>query len=80
MISVKLFPTLAARSKSKQRELALPFSQGITPLDILESEGFQEDYIKYVAVMVNGRQAEIKTPLGDGDVVDLMVPIAGGVS
>ncbi len=78
MISVKLFPTVAARSQSKQRDLTLPFRNGITAGDVLKQEGFPDDYIRYLVVMINGQQAKLETPLNDGDVLDIMVALAGG--
>ncbi|HZU75886.1 MAG TPA: MoaD/ThiS family protein [Dehalococcoidia bacterium] len=78
MIQVKLMPLLAKRATSRKEQLAVEYRAGLTPAAIAEQEGFHGVDLEPLMAVVNGAQAELDTPLADGDAVELMVGIAGG--
>ena len=78
MIKVKVFPSLAKRSKSGLTELELAHENGLKAGDIVQREGFTGPEAEAILLIVNGQQAAPDTPLADGDRVELMLAIAGG--
>ena len=77
-LSVKLHPLLVKRAKSKQESLTVPYADGMRPMDIIRAEGFSETDAEAIMVLVNDAQAEMDTPVKDGDRVEFMVGIQGG--
>lgn len=78
MIAVKMMPLLAKRAASRQEQLSVAFSNGLTPGAVAEAEGFHGPDLEAILAIVNGQQVELDTPLADGDALELMVGIAGG--
>lgn len=77
-VQVKLFSTLVNASKTKQPQFEIDWRDGLTPQAIIDGEGFNERDQEALAVAVNGAQAEKDHVLADGDVVDVLVNLAGG--
>lgn len=77
-VSVKWFPTLVKRTRSKQAETAVEWRAGLTPLDVFVGEGFSEVDAEAVMVVLNDAQARRDDPLRDGDRLEFMVSIQGG--
>ena len=78
MIRVKLYNLLAERSLSGKEEYDLPFEQGLKPVDIIHREGFYGEEEDAIVVLINDEQATGKSPLADGDRVELMINMVGG--
>ncbi len=77
-VSVKFFPLLAARAKSKRESLIISYSEGLRPIDIVLDEGFSETDAEAIMVLVNNTQADLDTPIKDGDSLEFMIGISGG--
>ena len=58
--------------------LRMPHSEGMTAADIVRAEGFTGEEAATILVVVNGTQALDDTPIADGDVIELVVPMVGG--
>ena len=77
-IEVKWFATLVKRTKSRQPVTSVEWREGLTPMDVFLGEGFSEADAEAVLVLINDEQAELETPLNDGDTLEFMVSIQGG--
>ena len=77
-ITVKLFPTLQNLSKSKLETLELDWREGLTAQEILADEGFNERDQEAVLAVINEVQAELDTPIADGDELELRINMQGG--
>jgi sulfur carrier protein ThiS len=77
-IQVKWFPTLIKRTKSKQAETQVAWSEGVSPHAIFLDEGFNDADAEAVLVLINDAQAEMTDTLKDGDRLEFMVSIQGG--
>ncbi|KRT68773.1 MAG: sulfur carrier protein ThiS [Candidatus Rokubacteria bacterium CSP1-6] len=77
-IEVRLFATLAAYlpDESDGRSAALEVADGSTVADAVRLLGIPDD-MPFVA-MIDGRDSALDRPLGDGDVLSLFPPLAGG--
>ena len=77
-IEVRLFATLAAYlpDESDGRSGALEVADGSTVADAVRLLGIPDD-MPFIA-MIDGRDAALDRPLGDGDVLSLFPPLAGG--
>ena len=77
-IEVRLFATLAAYlpDESDGRSAALEVADGGTVADAIRLLRIPED-MPFIA-MIDGRDAALDRPLGDGDVLSLFPPLAGG--
>ena len=77
-IEVRLFATLATYlpDESDGRSAALEVADGSTVADMVRLLGIPDD-MPFI-VMVDGRDAAFDRPLGDGDVLSLFPPLAGG--
>jgi molybdopterin converting factor small subunit len=78
MIEVRMTALLAKRARSRAQQLSVEYRPGLTPAAVARDEGFQGADLEGVLAVVNGRQAQLDTPLSDGDLVELLVGIAGG--
>ncbi|MEX1253035.1 MAG: MoaD/ThiS family protein [Dehalococcoidia bacterium] len=78
MIRVKLYNLLAERSLSGQEEYAVPYEEGMRPLDIIHREGFKGEEAEAIVVLVNDEQATRETPLSEGDRVEFLINMVGG--
>ena len=70
---------LAERSRSGALRLEMPFEPGMVAGDVVSREGFSGAEAEAIVVMVNSEQAKKETPLNDGDVVELVTQMVGGV-
>jgi molybdopterin converting factor small subunit len=77
-IEVRLFATLAAYlpDESDGRSATLGVADGSTVADVVRLLGIPADMP--VITMIDGRDAALERPLGDGDVLSLFPPLAGG--
>ena len=76
MITVKLYGLLRLDSGIKERQLeAATVSQ---VLDHLQSLGISRKDLNGAVILVNGESSNRRKKLNDGDVVQLLSPIAGG--
>lgn len=80
MVEITLHPLLAKRASSRQERRSIAFRPGLTPLALLEDEGFSAVDAEAVMVLRNDAQIEADTLLADGDRVEFMVGIQGGAS
>jgi sulfur carrier protein ThiS len=78
MIRVKLYNLLVERSLSGKGEYAIPFEEGLRPLDVMHREGFHGEEEEAIVVLVNDELAGSRTRLSDGDRVELMINMVGG--
>ncbi len=76
-IELRLFAHLPDISRSRQRRAHVPYEEGLTVRDLLETEGIAGEDL---AIMVNGMHSSVDVPLNDGDSVFLLPAIAGGSS
>jgi len=76
MITVKLFGLLRIDSGIKERRLEAERVKDV--LDDLAMQGIPKKDLQGCIILVNGKQANKRTLLHDGDVVQLMSPVAGG--
>lgn len=77
-VSVKFFPLLAKRASSGRESFAVPYTEGLKPIDIVRDEGFSDTDTEAIMVLVNGAQVELDTPIKDGDALEFMIGISGG--
>lgn len=77
-VRVRWFSTLVPRTRSKQAETSVPWRAGLTPRDLLREEGFSDVDAEAIMAVVNDAQADLDTPLADGDRLEFMVSIQGG--
>jgi len=77
-VSVKWFPTLVKRTRSRSAETVVEWREGLTPLAIFLDEGFSPTDAEAVMAIVNDAQAARGSELRDGDRVEFMVSIQGG--
>ena len=77
-IEIHWFATLVKRTKSRQAVTTAGWTEGLTPQVLFIAEGFSEADAEHVLVTINNEQAEMATPLTDGDRVDFLVSIQGG--
>ena len=77
-VNVKFFPLLAKRASSRRESFTVPHREGMTPLDIVRGEGFNDTDAEAIMVLVNDAQAELDTPVHDGDSLEFMIGISGG--
>ncbi len=77
-IEVRLFATLAVYlpDESDGRSATLGVADGSTVADVVRLLGIPDDW-PFIA-MIDGRDAALERPLGDGDVLSLFPPLAGG--
>lgn len=75
MIEVRLFAYLPDVSRSRQRRMQVPYSEGLRVRDLLEMEGIAGEDL---AIMVNQSPSSTETLLRDGDSVFFLPAIAGG--
>ncbi len=78
MIDVRMPDILAERARSGAMKLTMPYRDGMTAIDVVHAEGFTGEEAATIMVVVNGEQALADTPVADGDVVELVVPMVGG--
>ena len=76
MIRVKFYGLL--RLDSGVKELETEADSVKTLFARLEEAGFDPKALRGCYLMVNGEKAGIRTKLTDGDVVQLLPPVAGG--
>ena len=77
-IEVRLFATLAAYLPDERdgRSTTLEVADGSTVAAVVRLLGIPDD-MPFIA-MIDGRDAALDRPLGDGDVLSLFPPLAGG--
>lgn len=73
MIRVKLFATLR---EGRDKEIVLPYQQGITGKDVLKILNIPEDQV--AIFLVNGKDRNLEEPLSDGDILAIFPPVGGG--
>ena len=76
MITVKLFGLLRIDSGIKERRIEAERVRDV--LDELARQGIPKKDLLGCVILVNGKTANKRTLLHDGDVVQLMSPVAGG--
>ena len=76
MITVKLYGLLRIESGIKQKQLEAATVKEI--LEALAGCGISQKDLQGCVILVNGKNANRKTKLNDGDTVVLMSPVAGG--
>jgi len=76
MITVKLYGLLRIESGIKSKQLEARTAGDV--LDALASCGIPKKDLLGCVILVNGRSANKKSKLTDGDTVILMSPVAGG--
>lgn len=77
-VTVKWFPTLVKRTRSKQATTEVAWREGLTPRAIFHEEGFSDTDAEAVMVVINDAQANHTSVLADGDRLEFMVSIQGG--
>jgi molybdopterin converting factor small subunit len=77
-VNVTFAPLLAKRASSRRESFAVPFQAGLRPIDIVRGEGFSEADAEAILVLVNDAQADLDTPIHDGDRLEFMIGISGG--
>ncbi len=75
MIEIRLFAYLPDICRSRQRQVSVPYREGLTVRDLLEMEDIAEEDL---AIMVNDKHASPDAPIRDGDSVFFLPAIAGG--
>ena len=76
MIRAKLYGLLRTESGIKERQLEAATVREV--LDDLERCGIPRKKLEATVILVNGKNANKRTKLSDGDTVVLMSPVAGG--
>ena len=76
MITVKLYGLLRIDSGIKERQVEADSVSQI--LNYLQSQGISRKDLNGAVVLVNGQSASKRTKVNDGDVVQLLSPVAGG--
>lgn len=76
MITVRLYGLLRIDSGIKERRIEADSIQEVW--NDLIGQGISEKELKSCLILVNGKTANRRSILKDGDVVQLMSPVAGG--
>lgn len=76
MITVKLYGLLRIESGIKEKHLEAETVKNV--LDALAGHGIPKRDLDGCVIMVNGKGANKRSKLADGDTVVLMSPVAGG--
>ena len=76
MITVKLYGLLRLDSGIRERTLDARSVRDV--LDALSREGIERKTLAGCVVLINGKPAKKRAMLNDGDVVQLLPPVAGG--
>ena len=76
MITVKLFGLLRIDSGIKEKQLKASTVKEV--LDFLADCGISRNDLKGCVILINGKSANKRSKLADGDTVVLMSPVAGG--
>ena len=76
MIRVKLYGLLRIESGIKERQLEAATVKEV--LEELERCGIPRKKLDATVILVNGKNANKRSKLTDGDTVTLMSPVAGG--
>ena len=76
MIRAKLYGLLRVESGIKERQLEAATVREV--LDDLERCGIPRQKLEAAVILVNGKNANKRTKLSDGNTVVLMSPVAGG--
>jgi molybdopterin converting factor small subunit len=76
MIDVRLYANLTRTADKAATEFQVDARQGLTVKDVVDEGGIRVDDVRIV--LVNGRTAELDSPLSDGDRVGLFPAISGG--
>ena len=76
MITVKLYGLLRLDSGIKERQLEA--STVLQVLEHLQDQGIPRKNLSGAVILVNGETANKRKKLNDGDVVQLLSPVAGG--
>ena len=76
MITVKLYGLLRIESGIRQQQLEAATVKEV--LDRLAAWGFSKKELNGCVILINGKNANKRSKLTDGDTVVLMSPVAGG--
>ena len=76
MITVKLYGLLRIETGIKERQIEASNIKDV--LDGLESQGISRKDLTGCVILINQKPANKRSSLYDGDVVQLMSPVAGG--
>ena len=76
MITVKLYGLLRLDSGIKERQLEVATVGQV--LDYLQQQGISRKDLSGAVVLVNGKNANKRQKLNNGDLVQLLSPVAGG--
>ena len=76
MITVRLYGLLRIKSGIKERKIEASSIKDVWQ-DLIR-EGISEKELKGCLILINGKAANRRSALKDGDVVQLMSPVAGG--
>ena len=76
MITVKLYGLLRIESSIKERRVEAACVKDVWN-DLID-QGISEKELKSCLILINGTPANKRSILHDGDVVQLMSPVAGG--
>ena len=76
MITVKLYGLLRIETGIKERQIEASNIKDV--LDDLESQGISRKDLTGCVILINQKPANKRSSLHDGDVVQLMSPVAGG--
>lgn len=76
MITVKLYGLLRVESGIRERRIEAERAADV--LEDLVMQGIPRKELKGCIILVNGKPGNNRTKLTDGDVVQLLSPVAGG--
>lgn len=76
MITVKLYGLLRIESGIKERHIEAATIKDV--LDSLLNQGISKSDLNSCVILINGKRANKRSKLADGDTVVLMSPVAGG--
>ena len=76
MITVKLYGLLRIDSGIKERKIEAAAMKDV--FQDLRQQGISQKALNGCLILVNGKSANKRSSLQDGDVVQLMPPVAGG--
>ena len=76
MITVKLYGLLRVESGIRERRIEAERAADV--LEDLVVQGIPRNELKVCIILVNGKPGNKRTKLTDGDVVQLLSPVAGG--
>ena len=76
MITVRLYGLLRIKSGIKERKIEAASIKDVWH-DLIR-QGISEKELKGCLILINGKAANRRSALKDGDVVQLMSPVAGG--